>query len=322
MQLQTVYGLFGIIIASSIRSQNVYKTRARDIPPYYNKMRKVVLLAFLCVGVWSEETDFRGWHEKVGIKHAEEIAKLEQVQLHSPIVGGAIAPINFHPYLAGIVIDLLGQTRTSACGGSLISSTRVLTAAHCWNDGRMQASGFTVVLGTPYLYHGGQRIQTHTLGVHPRYDSRTLANDIAILYLPVHVQFSSTIQPIQLPTGLFQTYEYTGHWATASGYGRYADGTSPTINTMVRHVMLPVISVRQCQAFYHGAIQDSNICTSGWGGVGICQGDSGGPLTVSSNGQPILIGVSSFVAQDGCQLGYPSAFASVPYFLSWIQSHL
>lgn len=284
-------------------------------------MRTVLVLA-LCVGVWSKETDYTGWHGRVGVKNAQEIQQNERVLLSSPIVGGAVAPTNFHPYLAGLVIDVWGLSSPSACGGSLLSTTRVLTAAHCWTDGRFQAWRFTVVLGSPFLFHGGFRIQTSSIALHPNYDHRTFANDIAMLYLPVHVPLSSTIRPIQLPYGGFQTFDYTGIWAGASGYGKYSDLTGPTTNTMVRNVLLQVISLNQCRVYYGNVVLHSNICTNGAGGVGICQGDSGGPLTVSSNGVPILIGVSSFVAQDGCELGYPSVFASVPQLLSWVHSHL
>lgn len=287
-------------------------------------MRAVVALVLFCVGVWSEGTDsdYTGWHARVGVKNAQEIQKRELVHFSNPIVGGAIAATHFHPYLVGLLIDVLGLSSPSACGGSLLTSTRVLTAAHCWRDGRFQTWRFTVVLGSPFLFYGGLRIPTSAIALHPNYDHRTFANDIAMLYLPIHVPFSSMIQPIQLPVGGFQTFDYTGIFASASGYGKYSDLTNPTTNTMVRNVFLQVITLHQCRAYYGDIILDSNICTNGAGGVGICQGDSGGPLTVTSNGVPILIGVSSFVAYDGCELGYPSAFASVPRFLSWIYAHL
>lgn len=50
-------------------------------------------------------------------------------------------------------------------------------------------------------------------------------------------------------------------------------------------------------------------------------GDSGGPLTVQQNGHSVQIGIVSFGAYDGCELGYPAAFTRVTYFASWIHDH-
>ncbi|KAJ8730741.1 hypothetical protein PYW08_002154 [Mythimna loreyi] len=260
-----------------------------------------------------------GWHQRVGIKNAESIKLSEEAAESDRIVGGAVAPVFAHPYLAGLLIDIVGLTSPSACGGSLLSSTRVLTAAHCWFDGRNQAHRITVVLGSQFLFHGGVRVPASAIAIFPTYDSRTFANDIAMLYLPVRVPLSGQIQPIALPTGKLLQMDYTDELVTAAGYGRYSDVTNPTTNTQARNVMLEVISLAKCRSFYGNLVQDSNICTNGYGGVGICQGDSGGPLTMNVQGQQVLIGVSSFVARDGCELEYPSAFARVSSYINWIR---
>lgn len=263
-----------------------------------------------------------GWHQQVGIKNAENIKLSEEAARNGRIVGGAIAPIFAHPYLAGLLIDIVGLTSPSACGGSLLSSSRVLTAAHCWFDGWNQAHRITVVLGSPFLFHGGVRVSASAIAIFPTYDSRTFANDIAMLYLPVQVALSGAIQPIVLPSGTLLQMDYSNELVTAAGYGRYSDITNPTTNTQARNVMLEVIPLEKCRSFYGDLVQDSNICTNGYGGVGICQGDSGGPLTINVQGQQVLIGVSSFVARDGCELEYPSAFARVSSYIHWIRVQL
>lgn len=268
--------------------------------------------------IWEE--GWFNWHQKVGVKQAEYIKRSEASILgNKPIVGGAIAPLNAHPYLTGLLIGIVGLPNPSACGGSILTNTRVLTAAHCWYDGINQARTFEVVFGSAFLFHGGVRIFANGIAVHPQYHAKRLANDVAILSLSRPVGFSNTIRPIKLPTGAFRNMNFTGVWAKASGYGRYSDWTLPNTNTVIRHIFLQTIPLDSCRAKYGNIVLDSNICTSGTGGVGICQGDSGGPLTINAQGEDILIGISSFVALHGCELGFPSVFARVTTFLEWIE---
>jgi secreted trypsin-like serine protease len=52
------------------------------------------------------------------------------------------------------------------------------------------------------------------------------------------------------------------------------------------------------------------------------QGDSGGPLIYEEDGgNHILVGIVSFGAAAGCELGYPTVFTRVNNFLSWISSN-
>ena len=51
------------------------------------------------------------------------------------------------------------------------------------------------------------------------------------------------------------------------------------------------------------------------------QGDSGGALVVQNGGSYTQIGVVSFVSSAGCASGYPSGYARVSSFRSWIQSN-
>lgn len=286
----------------------------------------LILVAVLIANVYSiEEPVLLGWHLKIGMVEAERIKRVEDrmfIKPVKPIVGGYLAPVNAHPYLAGIVIDMVGFEGHSNCGGSLITATRVLTAAHCWYDGRFQAWRFTVVLGSQYLFHGGIRIPTNHVVLHALYSPKTFANDIAMIYLPVSVPSSPTIHPIALPGASLQQNAFVGIWAQAAGFGRYSELSTLSYYTTLRHVFLQVITNDQCRSVFGNVIFDSTLCTNGAGGVGICQGDSGGPLTINVNGQPVLIGISSFVAHLGCQLGFPSAFVRITSFMNWILMHV
>jgi secreted trypsin-like serine protease len=51
------------------------------------------------------------------------------------------------------------------------------------------------------------------------------------------------------------------------------------------------------------------------------QGDSGGPLVYQeSDGLYTQVGIVSFGAAAGCQLGYPAGFTRVTSYLSWISA--
>lgn len=80
----------------------------------------------------------------------------------------------------GLVIALMSGA-TSVCGSSLLTNTRLVTAAHCWRDTRNQARQFTVVLGSNRLFSGGTRIATNSVAVHASYNPNTLHNDVAII---------------------------------------------------------------------------------------------------------------------------------------------
>ncbi|XP_068628908.1 brachyurin-like [Battus philenor] len=268
------------------------------------------------------------YHETVGIPLATRIKETEDAIMarsadkDGRIVGGVVAPVGSYPYLAGLLITFVNHPGTSACGSSLVSPRRLVTAAHCWLHS-LQANQFVVVLGSQYLFYGGTRVPTSTVIMHPQYNPSLLLNDVAMIYLPYNVPLSSTIQPIALPNGNQLLDQFVSEWGFAAGYGKTSDQqTGVTVNSFVSHVNLRVISVAQCQSVFGFWVQQSNICTSGVGGVGICGGDSGGPLVINRNGQNILVGISSFVASTGCQLGYPSAFARITSFHNFITQHL
>uniref|UniRef100_A0A2H1X2F7 SFRICE_026127 n=1 Tax=Spodoptera frugiperda TaxID=7108 RepID=A0A2H1X2F7_SPOFR len=97
-----------------------------------------------------------------------------------------------------------------------------------------------------------------------------------------------------------------------------------TAENILSYVTLQVIDNADCEPL---VVTPENICTSGIGPVGhigICSGDSGGPLiTLDFNGNPILIGITSFRSRaKGCEGGAPSGFTRVTSFMDFIISNL
>ncbi|XP_022826478.1 brachyurin-like [Spodoptera litura] len=266
-----------------------------------------------------EELTAYGYHTKVGGPLAKEIFKAEEEAAFNPsrIVGGSSAQLGQFPYQAGLLIEMPGWT--SVCGGSLLNSRKVITAAHCWNDGENQARSFTVVLGSIRLSSGGVRVYTTNVAMHGSWMPSLIRNDVAMITLPSAVSTSSSIGFIALPSGNELNNQFVGATATASGFGLTRDGGA--VSETLNHVNLSVISNAVCRNTFL-LIQSSNICTSGTNGKSTCRGDSGGPLVVTSNNRRILIGVTSFGHITGCQRGHPAAFARVTSYISWINQRL
>ncbi|XP_045456293.1 collagenase-like [Melitaea cinxia] len=264
------------------------------------------------------------YHKDIGIPQADRIKKAETALDFdgNRILGGSPAGLGVHPYIAGLLITLT-DGRVSMCGASLISNTRLVTAARCWQTVGAQGSSMEVVLASTRLFFGGTRVLTSDVQLHENYDQYTLNNDIGIISIPF-VAYSDNIQNIGLPTGLFLSLTYSGEHVIAAGYG----GTSDCNNNdpLLRHASLEVMHNWDCSAVYGtNTVVASTICTSGTSGLGTsgpCAGDVGGPLVWNFLGDRYLIGVTSFMAASGCDANLPAGYTRVTSYDSWIRARL
>nr|AAX62040.1 chymotrypsin-like serine protease [Ostrinia nubilalis] len=172
---------------------------------------------------------------------------------------------------------------------------RLVSAAHCWSDGQNQVWRVEVILGSVTLFTGGNRQFTSVFINHPSWFPLLVRNDVGVIYLPTSVTFSSTIAPVPLPQGAELEETFAGESAIASGFGLTVDGGSISSNQFLSQVRLNVLSNSVCRFGFPLILQDSNICTSGIGGVGTCSGDSGGPLYITRGNRNVLMGVTSFM---------------------------
>ena len=81
------------------------------------------------------------------------------------------------------------------CGGSVVSPTVIVTAAHCTEG--MSASQITVVAGISSLADTGQTRQVASIVEHPDYADSGVA-DIAVLNLDRPLEITPTVQAVQL----------------------------------------------------------------------------------------------------------------------------
>ncbi|VDP04098.1 unnamed protein product [Soboliphyme baturini] len=234
------------------------------------------------------------------------------------IVGGKNALNCSYPY-ATIVQRKQGNT-VGLCGGSLISSRHVLTAAHCWQPGDL-ASYFQMTFGTiDKSDQSAQKILGGSLEVHENYVKAGKGFDIMIIKLAKDVTFNACTMPICLPT----TDVPADTMCVAVGWGIMAYGSKST-STMLQEVGLPLMNTSTCfDSNHYNSLRPPNVHCAGFetGGKDTCQGDSGGPLACRhDDGKFYLHGITSFGGECG-QAKFPGVYTKVTAYIDWIVKHM
>lgn len=235
------------------------------------------------------------------------------------IVGGTVATPGEYPWQARVY----PSGYTIYCGGSLISTQWVLTAAHCV-DGT-SASSFRITLGDHNVSTNEGTEQTFNVTqiiMHPSYNSNTQDNDLALMKLSGTATLNSRVQTIPLATSSDSALFAPGVYATVTGWGATSQGGSTS--NVLREVQVPIVSNTTCNASnaYNGQITGNMICAGlSGGGKDSCQGDSGGPFIVPNGAAWKLAGIVSW--GEGCaKANKYGVYTRVANYTSWISGYV
>lgn len=241
------------------------------------------------------------------------------------VIGGSPVDAGLLPWMVAISSrSRFGATRSGQfCGGAVIATDAVVTAAHCLGDEALETDwqdvmDLTVIEGRTDLESTqGREIAVRDVWVDPDYDPVSNSGDVAVLTLASPLTAESVIR-MALPydAGLYRagTPARVYGWGDTTGNGNYADS--------LRSAQVTVLDDRICERAYPGNVEGtyqggSMMCAGEpQGGSDACQGDSGGPLVAGGS----LVGIVSWGAGCG-EAGHPGVYSRVSAMAELVARH-
>jgi secreted trypsin-like serine protease len=277
-------------------------------------------------------------------------------------VGGTNTSTAAFPWQAAVAYTAAKKPGQNAfqrqfCGGSLVTSRIVLTAAHCVFDldpdcstaspavpctpitdpppgdgtARLDPDDVEVILGRTVLTSGaGMTHAVQAVAFQDDYNPNfnppfgVPSSDVGYLVLS---SVSAQTQ-IKIASGAETPALWApGVFVDVTGWGRTSQGGAKSDN--LRGGSVPIVSDSSCTASYGGDFNPATMVCAGYqqGGVDTCQGDSGGPLEsplapgALDGATYRLVGITSWGL--GCaQPNFPGVYARVaePAFLAAIET--
>lgn len=244
------------------------------------------------------------------------------------IRGGQASDIREQPWQAAITVYLPRiNSYNFLCGGVLIDSCWILSAAHCFQQG-FSEKRLQVVLGRTFRLQNSSSEQIFNVEkywVHEQYDDETYDHDIALLKLKSNSGICAMNSPEVLPACLPEPNLVLPDWTECeiSGYGKEEE-FSPFYSERIKRGLVRLWPQEQCvpEKLSGRLVTPNMLCAGDTRGLDdACKGDSGGPLVCPRNGRMMLMGLISW--GDGCgKTDTPGVYTRVTNYTKWISGKM
>jgi secreted trypsin-like serine protease len=235
------------------------------------------------------------------------------------IIGGRAAIPSQWPFAIAIY-----RKRHLHCGGSVISATKVLTAAHCVLG--FNLASFAVIANRPNLRTRGtgEVLGVASARIHPAYES-TGFHDVAVLNLSQ----PTTAAPVRLPSAAEDAaFTAVGTRLRVAGWGA-RNPLGVGLSAILRKTTERVRTARRCLKAYTRDIFDPALMICGLGKrlkrfrrppihTSACIGDSGGALVADTPAGPRQVGIVSYGGPICGLAAAPTVYARVAANLDFI----
>nr|XP_034172857.1 transmembrane protease serine 9-like [Osmia lignaria] len=249
------------------------------------------------------------------------------------LVGGQNAIPHEFPWMVSI-----SRKGGHFCGGTILNSRFVLTAAHCLCSARsmVPAGQLRVSLGEYNLKEpevpASKEERVARIILHPDHKCGKYVDDIALLELARPISWSESVKPACLPvaTGKPGYSAFGGEFAKAAGWGWFGEDRSKYKRAdVLQKVDVRVIENNVCREWYASQgkstrVGEKQMCAGHEeGGRDACWADSGGPLMIEglSGNKMMVVGIVS--SGVGCgRPRLPGLYTRVSEYIPWISQQV